>query len=228
MRPSRILAALVVVAVAAAAVAFTLARQPTYRASVRVVAVPRETLRPRIDPAYLRARLAAGRDELAIRLERTGVDAALLDGVRIVPGTEPGAVRVSAAAATPARAVALLRRVVLQIDALSLQELTATARRRLRRVRGAVAAALPDSLEQAALRERARGIERYLDQPRSRFGATTPRVERPQRWADRVAKALPGDFPARPAPLWAGLVGAIVGAALAAAPALARRGRPPL
>ena len=74
--------ALGALAVAAAAVAFALARQPEYRATAVAVAVERETLRPSIDPAYMRARLAAGRAELAVRLERDGIDPAVAQRLR--------------------------------------------------------------------------------------------------------------------------------------------------
>jgi hypothetical protein len=37
--------------------------------------------------------------------------------------------------------------------------------------------------------------------------ATPPRLER---WADRLVDALPGDFPGRPGPVWAGIAGLIL------------------
>jgi len=222
--PSRIAAALLVLAVGAVAVAFTLSRQAEYRASVSVVAVERGVLRPAVGPAYLRDRLAAGGAELATRLERDGIDPGLLGGVRIAPVERPaGAIAISVVAATPARARELLRLVVLQIDALSAAELERLARRRLRAVDvelATTAAAPPGRL---ALRREARGLRRYLEQPRSRFGALQVTVERPRRWADRVARSLPGAFPARPSPVWAAIAGALVGAALALGGALLRR-----
>ena len=226
MSPSRILAALLALAVAATAVAFTLARQPEYRADVRVVAVERGALRAPIGPRYLREHLAAGRAELEVRLERGGVDARLLEGVRIERRPRPrGAVAISVAAATPARARRLLRQVVLQIDALSTRELTRLARRRLRAAEAQSAALLVGTPEQAAAQGRVRALRRYLERPRSRFGALAVRLQRPEGWADRLARAAPGPFPARPSPVWAGLAGAFVGASFAAAIALLRRRR---
>jgi len=224
--PSRILAALLILAVATTAVASTLARQPDYRAGVAVVAVERGPLRPSIGPGYLRARLAAGRAELATRLERAGIDPALLGSVQIARLAKPrGAVSISTAAATPARAKELLRLTVLQIDARSARELERVARRRLRVSEATLAAAPAGSPEQTASARRVRGLRRYLAQPRSRFGALAVRVQRPERWADRVARSAPGSFPARPSPVWAGLAGALVGAALATAIALLSRRR---
>jgi hypothetical protein len=224
--PSRILAALLVLAVAGTAVAFTLARQPDYRATIAVVAVERGPLRPAIGPDYLRGRLAAGRAELETRLERGGIDPRLLDGVAIERAPRPrGAVAISVAAATPARARQLLRLVLLQIDARSGRELGRLARRRLRTADAAVAATLAGTPERLAAERRARGLRRYLAQPRSRFGALAVRVERPERWADRLARAAPGPFPARPAPIWAAVAGGLVGGGLAAAVALLRRRR---
>lgn len=227
MSPSRVLAALLVLAVAGAAVAFTLARQPEYRAGVGVVAVERGPLRPAIGPDYLRERLAAGRAELETRLERGGIDPRLLDGVSIERAPRPrGAVALSAVAATPARARELLQLVLLQVDARSARELARQARRRLRSAEATVAATATGTPERLAAERRVRGLRRYLAQPRSRFGAlTTIRVERPERWADRLARAAPGAFPARPSPVWAGIAGGLVGAALAAAIALLSRRR---
>jgi hypothetical protein len=216
-----------VLVVAAVPVAFTLARQPDYRASVTVVAVERGPLRPSIDPAYVRDRLAAGSAELSTRLERSGIDPGLLRGVAVDPAHRPaGAVAISAAASTPARATELLELVLLQADALSAAELEREARRRLRATERELAAAPPGSAERGALvRERAQ-LRRYLGEPRGRFGALAITVERPERWADRLTRDLPGAFPARPSPIWAGLAGALVGAALAAAAGLLRpRGR---
>ena len=223
--PSRALAALLVLAVAGTAVAFTLARQPDYRASVDVVAVDRGPLRPSIGPRYLRGRLATGRAELATRLERSGIDPRLLDGVRIgSPGTGVrGAMSISVSAATPARARELLRLVVLQVDALSARELERVARRRLRPTKKVLATVDAGAPRRAAAQRLIRGLRRYLEQPRSRFGALTTHVERPAGWADRLASSAPGAFPARPSPIWAGLAGALAGAALAAALALLRR-----
>jgi hypothetical protein len=220
----RSLAVLLVLVAAAVPVAFTLARQPDYRASVSVVAVERGPLRPSIDPAYVRDRLAAGSAELATRLERSGIDPGLLRGVAIEPDRRPaGAVAISAAASTPARATQLLELVLLQVDALSAAELERVARRRLRTTELELAAALPGSAERAALVRRRGQLRRYLDEPRARFGALEMTVERPGRWADRLARDLPGAFPARPSPIWAGVAGALVGAALAAAAGLFRR-----
>lgn len=227
MSPSRVLASLVVVlASAAAATGFALARQPDYRAAVDVVAVERETLRPSIDPAYLRGRFAAGRAELATRLERSGVDPALLRGVRIRrTATPPGAVSISSAAATPARAEMLTRLVVLQIDALSAVELGRVARRRLRAGEARLASPSLAAGERQRLQRRLSGLRRYLEQPRARFGALAGSVERPRRWADRLAQAAPGALPARPSPIWAGLMAALVGAAIVGTAGLLRRRR---
>ncbi len=225
--PSRVLAALLALAVAGVAVAFTLARQPDYRAVVSVVAVERGPLRPSVGPDYLRERLAAGRAELETRLERGGLDPRLLGGVSIERAPRPrGAVAIAAVAATPARARELLHLVLLQIDARSASELARHARRRLRAAEAAAAATAAGTPERAVADRRVRGLRSYLAEPRSRFGALTAiRVERPERWADRVARAAPGEFPARPSPVWAGIAGGLVGAGLAAAAGLLRRRR---
>jgi hypothetical protein len=223
---SRIGAVLLIATLATAAVMLTLARQADYRATATATAVERGALRPRITPLYLRRRLAEGRAELATRVERAGIDPALLQSVRIRPASRPArAVSISVAAATPERARRLLRMVVLQIDAVSAAELERLARRRLRVAAAALAAPGLDPVEEQALALEARGLRRYLIRARSRFGVLSRRVERPERWADRFARSLPGAFPARPSPIWAGLVGGLAGTALAAAAGLLRRRR---
>ncbi len=222
----RAFATLFVLVVAAAAVAFTLARQPDYRAAVTVVAVERGPLRPSIGPAYVRDRFAAGSAELSTRLERSGIDPGLLGGVAIEPAARPaGAVKISAAAATPARATDLLELVLRQADALSAVELERVARRRLRAAKLGLATAPSGSVDRGVLLRDIRQLRRYLDEPRGRFGALAIAVERPERWADRVARDMPGAFPARPSPVWAALAGALVGVALAAAAGLLGRRR---
>jgi hypothetical protein len=223
MTPRHLVAGIAVVLLAVGAWAFAAARDPEYRAVVDLTAAPRGVLSPTISPIYLRRLLSRGESDLRIRLERSGMDPGTVDTVVIRGGAFRPFVRVSSAAGTPARAENLLTQVVRQLDALSAAELTRRARGVLRATQATLTDPLLDVTERDRLERRARSVRRYLRAPRGRFGAGPVRVQQPTRWADRVVDALPGPFPQRPDPLWAALVGLLVGGSAVATTALWKR-----
>jgi hypothetical protein len=223
MSADRRLVIVLAVVLAATGATFSLARQSSYRATVKLTPATRGVLKPSIRPAYLRGLLRDGGAELRVRLERSGVEPSLVDSVRIRGSAFRPVVRVSAAAGTPDRARELVTKVVRQLDGLSAVELAGAARAALVSTRARLADPLLAADERAELTARDRSIRHFLRAPRGRFGASQPVAQRPARWADRVVAALPGRFPQRPHPLSAAAVGLLAGGLIAAIAALARR-----
>jgi hypothetical protein len=79
--------------------------------------------------------------------------------------------------------------------------------------------------QRAALRRQLAPVTRVLQEPRNRYVASGPApLPRLTRWSDKLVDALPGPFPRRPSPFWAGFAGLVLGVALWA---LALRVAPP-
>jgi hypothetical protein len=192
---------------------FNLAREPRFDASM--------TISPRAvgpypaidDPGYYRTLLAD--PQLRARTKADGGEAVGGDDdVTILPGPEPETVTLTVRAGTPERAQVFVNALGPQIArateralALVASEDAARLRERLRRTGLSVA-------ERRTLRARLRRIEELsADSPPGVVlgSAAMPQIDR---WADRLADALPGALPARPNPAWAALAGLFVAAAL--------------
>jgi hypothetical protein len=210
-RPRRLAWVAVAVVLTAVPFAFNAARAASFSASVdlfptRVGAYPLE-----VDPAYWR-RLGRERDLWLEMYRNTGARPAEYRDAALRALDRPPRVRLTVEAPSPARAQEL-------VNALGPQLVGASARTlavRIDRDIEATRAALPEArgAEARALQRRLRrlrGLDARTPFPPPRAVMGQPAARPPIRgWADRVADAMPGTFPSRPSPVWAGLAGLLL------------------
>jgi len=193
--------------------AFNLARAADHRASVELFPREVEPYRAVSDAEYYRSLLDDPPLRQQMRLNARA-RAADYDGVTIRRGPRRGALTVTVAAGTPARAQRLVNALAPQIAGATQRQLARladddarTVRRRLRE--------RPSRAERRQLRRRLRRLNEFgqFPPPRVLPGAQAP-PPRIDRWADQLVDDLPGDFPPRPSPAWAALAGLLVTATL--------------
>jgi hypothetical protein len=174
------------------------------------------------DPAYYRELLRAltpwmGTEERLGPWDYAGT--ALRAGPR-------GSIVMSLDAPTAARAERTLNALGRQIARAARRELVEEATASALAVDARLAHGGIAPGERAGLRRRARAFRRLAAAPPDRVVPGPPAATPgPDRWAERVAAAFPGDVPGRPSPVWAGLAGALVGAVLLGSVALVLGGR---
>jgi hypothetical protein len=193
--------------------AFNLAREPAFEASVELF--PRG-VRPYpavYDLRYYEALLEDPelREQMRINV---GQGVASYDDVTF-RRTSATTIAMSVEAETPRAAQAFVNGLAPQIAGATSRLLGLRAARDLERARERLADAEQPSPERRFLRGRIRRLATFGEFPPARAlpgaPAPTPAFER---WADRVVDDLPGDFRVRPSPLWAALAGLLVAATL--------------
>jgi hypothetical protein len=209
LNPRRAAWAAVAVVMFAAPLAFDLERAPRFYASEAMYPRAVGLYPPLFDPAYYHALLSDSGLRNYMRLIAGARSSVYLDaGFRAGP---PGAVTLTVHAETPARARAFVHALALQIAAVSRDQVASQAEVDAKKLRARLAALSLASAERrdaslrlaAVLRVRAAPYERVLV-------AGPPPLRRPLRRADKLVDALPGAFPPRPSPHWAGLAGLLL------------------
>jgi hypothetical protein len=218
--PPRAVWAVAVAAMVLVPAGLALGRDSVHTATMRVHPQRTGPLPAVRDPAHYRALLRAvtpwmGTDE--------GLGAWDYAGTEFRAGAR-GSVVMSLEAPSAARAELILNALSRQIARAArregVEEATALARVAERRLaRSGLSPA-----ERAGLRRRARELRELAAAAPARVVPGPPAASpEPERRADRVAGAFPGELPGRPSPVWAGLAGGLVTAALLGIAALVRR-----
>ena len=220
-----------VLAIAAVMLAFTLARDTEFSASVRATPVRGGPVAAPVAIEYWRRLLGkpglvdATLAQLPARTSSARVEAAVLEPA----AGEPGTFLIVAADTTPERAAALALELGEQLDAALVLRIRRVANREAAAIHKALKAlpdVPPDSPRLRRLGERLERLfpARFEPLP-PRLGLSSPRQAEPEAWADSMVDALPGPFPPRPSPLWVILAGALAaGLALGLRPRLSREG----
>jgi hypothetical protein len=192
--------------------AFNLAREPTFGASVELFPRPVKPYPAIADPRYYEALLKDSELLLQMRLHGAqglasyeNVTFSRSRGGRLTMGVEANA---------PAKAHRFINALAPQIAGATQRQLASLVARDLARAQARLADEQPGP-ERRFLRGRIRRLESFGEFPPSRVlpGAAAPRP-RLERWADRLVADLPGDFRSRPSPVWAALAGFLVAATL--------------
>ena len=189
-------------------VVVTLARSSSFTASIRLYPGPVAGFKAIRDPAYYRGLLT----DPVLRFEmrrNAGVSQREYADARIAPGSTFLTLTVDAG--QPAEAQRL-------VNALGPQVAGATARDVVRAVNGQIGVLRRQikrgrrgtATRRARLR-RLRALRRVVAAPPQRI-TLGPAARRPpvEGWADEMVDALPGQLPARPSPVWAGLAGLLL------------------
>lgn len=194
-------------------VGFTLARADSFSAEVELFPRRVGPYPPVYDPGYYREFLADRELRLQMQLN-AGATADEYDHATIRPRGTRGPLVLSVSAPTPRRAQALTNALAPQLSGATRRDLSvllagdvAEARRRLDEER--------DDDTRGRLRRRMARYDRLRSAPQERavLGAQAG-VPEPTRWADKLVDTLPGAFPGRPSPVWAGLAGLLLAATL--------------
>ena len=193
--------------------AFNLAREPDFEASVELV--PRE-VRPYpaiVDPRYYLALLADPELHNQMRLN-VGQGVARYEDVSIGREREGSPLMVTVKADSPRDAQLFINGLAPQIAGATQRQLGRQASRDLERARRSLPG-MPVGERRRMLRGRIRRLASFGEFPPARVlpGAPAP-LPALDRWADRLVADLPGDFRSRPSPAWAALAGLLVAATL--------------
>jgi hypothetical protein len=192
---------------------FNLARAPDFKASVELFPSAVAPYPPITDPSYYRSFL--GDPELRRQMQiNVGEGVADYRDVTIDRDSSTGRLKLTVAAATPAKAQRFINGLAPQIAGATRRQLGVQARRDRAKLRARLSPTLPRT-KQLALRRQLRRLGRFGEFPPGRVlighPASMPRLKS---WADRLVADLPGDFPSRPNPAWAALAGLLVAATL--------------
>lgn len=195
-------------------VVMNVARAPGFESSIELFpgAVPGFPLER--DPAYYRAFLAQPklRQEMAKNVPDPFDDAAYrtVEIRRLRRGT----LLVTAELPTPVRSRDFVTQLGPQLAVASGRDVAARALAARPAVRRALRGSATEP-ERRRLRARLALLDRQVvELPVRAIPGRAPDAPEPERWADRLADSLPGDFPGRPSPVWAGVAGLLVAAAL--------------
>jgi hypothetical protein len=178
--------------------AFGLARAPSFSSTATLHPRPVGPYPPIFDVRYYRKLTRDSRLQQGMRA--AGARSTVYSGARIREPV-PSEVTVTVDAPTPSQARDFALRLADELAAATRRQLGEQAladTQRLGSRHGAVRRWIGVTLRLAA-------------SPSARVSVgAPPATERPTGWADRLVDALPGDFPARPNPLWAGLAGVLL------------------
>lgn len=208
--PPRAVWASVIAAMVLVPAGLTLGRDSSHTATMQIFPQRTGPLPAAQDPAYYRVLLRA----LTPWMGSEGLGPWDYAGTEFRAGPR-GSVVMSLGASSAAHAErilnALSRQIVRASEREVVEEATALARADERRLaRGGMAPA-----ERVGLRRRVRELRQLAAAPPARVVPGRPAAApEPDRWADRVADAFPGELPGRPSPVWAGVAGGLVAAVL--------------
>jgi hypothetical protein len=212
------IAAAIIMAVGAAA--FTAARQAEFSASVEVVPAAVGPLPAVHDAGYYRSLL---RDPQLVRQaqEAIGFGASVRHDVMIAPSRVRPTFVVTATRPTPDGARDVANAVAHEIAYASGREVGAAAAQRLGGVEAQLGSGPVGPRQRRRLRGQAAALRKLTRIPAERVALGGPATAPPvSDLPDRLVDALPGPFPGRPSPFWAGLAGLLVTALLWVASAM--------
>ena len=193
--------------------AFNLARESDYEASVALFPTAVEPYPPIRDPGYYRSLLADPvlREQMRVNLGRP-TD---YHGVSIRRGSETAQLILTAAAEVPERAQTIVNALAPQIAGATQRQLARIANRDTERVGERLSSTSLSTEDRRTLQRRLRRLQQFGEFPPPRVlpGVLAPRPPI-DGWADELVDGLPGDFSARPNPLWAALAGLLVAVTL--------------
>lgn len=194
--------------------AFNLARQSNFEASMTIFPQAVGPYPPIDDPGYYRSLLADR--ELREQTKLHAGDAVGDEGdVAFRRGPRPGTVTLTTRAESPDSAKKFLGALGPQIANATNRQLAVVVDRDAQGARERLAGAGLPGDTRRALKRRLRRLEKLGEAPPARVAlGDLPTVPPMERWADRLADDLPGDFPARQNPAWAALAGLFVAATL--------------
>ena len=192
---------------------FNLARAPHFETSIELFPRPVAPYPADADPRYFLALLSD--PELRHQMQlHVGLGAASYRDVTIRPDRTLGALTLGVIAKTPANAQRFVNALGPQIVQATRRQLGRQAVRDTEALRARLQTHMARK-RRRTLQRQLRRLERFGEFPPSRvvLGRPAPRP-RLERWADRFADALPGDFAGRPSPGWAALAGLFITATL--------------
>jgi hypothetical protein len=191
---------------------FTVLRASEFSASVEMTPIEVGPFPEVTDPAYY---TALSNDRVArFEVERAVGVAPAPSDVRFTREPETGELVLTVTGRTPREAYDLVHGFAHQVSQASRRQLAAEVQQRL-----AILEPLDSTTGRGALRRR---LDREVAELED-LGALPPArvipdrpgaVPEPERAADKLVDALPGTFPGRPSPVWAGFAGLIVTATL--------------
>jgi hypothetical protein len=194
--------------------AFNLAREPSYDASVLLFTRPVKPYPAVQDLAYYRRLL----DDPELRHQmqlHVGQGVTDYDDITFRRLPRPGLIAVTVESGTPRDAQRVVNALAPQLQGADSRHLGRRADRDAERVRERL---LGDSLSakgRHTLQRRLRTLEQFGEFPPPRIlpgaAAIRPRIDS---WADELVDDLPGDFQPRPSPVWAALAGLLVAVTL--------------
>src|SRR3954451_6175777 len=212
-RRSRIAWAALATLLVVGPVVFTLARSAEFTVSAEIAPNAVGPYPPVFDAAVYRGFLADPELQSQMRLSVKAEPSEYL-GATIRP-TAVGTLALAIASERPAHARALINALGPQLSEASRRSLAARVHMDATRLRARLRAKGLSSAQRRVLGRQLRPLDR-LDPPPP--GALVLHLPAPQpklsSWADRVADALPGEFPTRPSPIAAALAGLLIAAAL--------------
>jgi len=195
-------------------VAFNLSREQSFRASIEIfpqdvppypAVVDARYYQQLLRDAHLRQRTTAN----------VGMEAADYDRVEISHATSGQTLFVTATADDPAAAQRFVNELGPQIANATARQLSADAGQEADGIRSQLSSRRLPADARGALRQRLLALERLgpAPPPRAIPGTRAP-LPTLERWADRVADALPGDLPARANLAWTALAGLLIATTL--------------
>jgi hypothetical protein len=194
--------------------AFNVARAGELSASVELF--PRQVgTRPAVtDPGFWRGFLTDPELRLQMLLNARARPAEYADA-RIEPaGPGPSPLSVGVPTPTPRRSRELTNALAPQLVGASGRLVTAGLRRDLAETQQRVADARRGTDEHQRLVRRIIRIRRLMQAPQGAVLGLPATEPEPTRLADKIADAMPGDFPARPSPVWSALAGLLLATTL--------------
>jgi hypothetical protein len=193
--------------------AFNLARERGFQASIDLFPTAVRPYPPIHDPAYYQSLLADPDLREQMRLN-VGLRVVRYHNIWVRRGNGQAPLTVTVEADAPEKAQRFVNALGPQIAGATQRQLGRAVRRDIEQLNVRLDSTAP-SKERRALRARLGRLESFGEFPPPRVlpGAQAPRP-RIERWADRLVNDLPGNFRSRPSPVWAALAGLLVAAAL--------------
>jgi hypothetical protein len=193
-------------------VAFNLARN-SYSASLELYPRAVSGYPPVNDPAYYRAFLTDNELQTQMRFHAPGGPSAYADAV--IRAGRRGRVVVTVSADAPNDAQRIVNALGPQLANATRRQLAAQAEAEAQRLRALLGSGKLTARQTRRVRRRlARANSVGLVPPERIVLGTRPGPPPLRGFADKVADAMPGPYPTRPSPLWAGFAGLLVAVTL--------------
>jgi hypothetical protein len=191
-------------------VAFDLARASGFTASTPIYPRRIGPYPPVTDPNYYRRLLGDSDLQRYMRTTAGARSSVYLDAQ--FPFQPPDTVLVTVRAGTPARARAFADALAHQIAEVTARELASEAGMEAKMIRVRLAAPGLGRAKRRSLGRRLGAVQGVLAAPAERVAESNAPTPQPPLThpVDKFVNALPGSFPPRPSPLWAGLAGLLL------------------